>query len=127
MRSRSNPWQLLVATLLLCACGAAPPEDGPADFSHPLDAFSDLSTPRDLSTRDLLAGPDLADGAQPDLMPAIVRCADGMKDGIESDTDCGGSECARCADGKACGKGSDCRSGLCSAGACKAPSCSDGI
>ncbi len=39
-------------------------------------------------------------------------CSDGIKDGDETDVDCGGS-CPACAGGKACLHGSDCRSGSC--------------
>lgn len=48
-------------------------------------------------------------------------CTNGVKDGNESDTDCGGS-CAACDDGKQCTTSSDCQSMVCSAGVC-APIC----
>ena len=40
------------------------------------------------------------------------QCKDGVKDGTESDVDCGGSDaaCQRCADGKVCSGGGDCLS-----------------
>jgi len=50
---------------------------------------------------------------------AAPSCADGQKDGTETDTDCGGS-CAPCAAGKACGVAADCASQYCPAGACAA-------
>jgi hypothetical protein len=41
------------------------------------------------------------------------QCTDGMKDGTETDTDCGGSNmCARCGSNKSCMMDSDCQSGL---------------
>ena len=54
-------------------------------------------------------------------------CADGNKNGDETDQDCGGS-CPPCAAGKACSVAADCSSGVCAAGVCKvpAPSCKDG-
>jgi hypothetical protein len=49
-------------------------------------------------------------------------CGNGVKDGAETDIDCGGlssgSGCATCATGKACGIASDCTSGSCTMGQC---------
>src|SRR5262245_30422229 len=53
-------------------------------------------------------------------------CTDGIRNGGESDVDCGGGVCGACSTGKACGVPADCLSGVC-AGTCKAPSCSDGV
>jgi hypothetical protein len=44
-------------------------------------------------------------------------CSDGIKNGSETDVDCGGS-CPRCANGKACIVANDCISGTCSGGQC---------
>ena len=46
-------------------------------------------------------------------------CLDGIKNGSESDVDCGGS-CPRCADGRTCATGDDCASFRCSGGTCQA-------
>lgn len=43
-------------------------------------------------------------------------CGNGIKDGAETDIDCGGGQCAACRAGLACAAGSDCRSGVCTAG-----------
>ncbi len=40
-------------------------------------------------------------------------CANGVKDGTETDVDCGGSGCSKCANGKTCTLASDCASGNC--------------
>ncbi|MCE7895002.1 MAG: hypothetical protein DYH12_35730 [Sorangiineae bacterium PRO1] len=56
-------------------------------------------------------------------------CTDGIKNGAESDTDCGGANCPLCADTKTCNSGTDCASGVC-AGApktCQVPNCSDNV
>jgi hypothetical protein len=53
-------------------------------------------------------------------------CTDGEKNGQETDIDCGGSSCPRCADGKACDVGSDCAGGTCSDGTCRTATCTDG-
>jgi sulfatase-modifying factor enzyme 1 len=58
-------------------------------------------------------------------------CADGIKDGQETDVDCGGPVCAHCADGKACVSNNDCVDQACgvdcAAGTCCPASCTDGI
>jgi hypothetical protein len=57
--------------------------------------------------------------------PPADRCNDRVIDGDETDVDCGGS-CGTCGAGAACAIASDCESGACDAGRCRAPSCSDG-
>jgi len=54
-------------------------------------------------------------------------CSNGIKDGSETDIDCGGLCTTKCANGKHCLVGNDCQSGVCTATLCQAPSCSDGI
>ena len=48
----------------------------------------------------------------------VNACADGVRNGDESDIDCGGSVCTRCAIGKSCTRPADCASGACDAGEC---------
>jgi cysteine-rich repeat protein len=50
-----------------------------------------------------------------------ATCADGLRNGGETDVDCGGPDCGGCGDALACGKGSDCGSTFCDAGACVSP------
>jgi len=60
--------------------------------------------------------------------PAGPTCADGKKNGAETDVDCGGDCPDGCAVGKKCGGDGDCTSGVCTAGACApAATCSDTI
>lgn len=48
-------------------------------------------------------------------------CTDNMKDGTETDIDCGGSGgCRRCLTNKTCNQTTDCQSGVCTGGICKA-------
>ena len=49
---------------------------------------------------------------------------DGMKNGSETGTDCGGS-CAPCPDGEGCAVGTDCQSHMCVGGNCVAAGCAD--
>lgn len=51
-----------------------------------------------------------------------ATCTDGVKDGKETDVDCGGSTCSACADGQVCKKGTDCSSGTCKKGICQVTS-----
>ncbi len=52
---------------------------------------------------------------------ASPNCADSIKNGQETDIDCGGS-CAACENGKRCLASADCRSSFCDAGTCRAVS-----
>jgi hypothetical protein len=45
-------------------------------------------------------------------------CSDGIKNGNETDVDCGGGTCPACATGKQCLVAADCVSGNCSGGVC---------
>jgi hypothetical protein len=53
-------------------------------------------------------------------------CFDGIKNGTETDIDCGG-ECPPCPDGDDCLVDSDCESGVCDSMICQAPTCEDGV
>lgn len=54
-------------------------------------------------------------------------CDDGVLDGDETGTDCGGS-CDACRDGEPCTTSSDCASNVCgSDGSCATPTCTDGV
>jgi len=124
---------ILVSTLLLWACDERDPAETLPD--GPLaDGVVDISTDRsspDMASPDL-ASPDVAspDLAAPDLvvpdLPAPT-CTDKVKNGNETDVDCGGGTCVKCADTKGCAKASDCQSGVCTAGKCQAPSCTDKV
>jgi alpha-tubulin suppressor-like RCC1 family protein len=53
------------------------------------------------------------------------NCTDSLRNGTETDVDCGGASCPSCADGSVCTAGSDCLSGVCTRGMCMAASCTD--
>src|SRR6185369_11784680 len=61
---------------------------------------------------------------------AAPKCDDTVKNGNETDVDCGGS-CSPCIPGQKCGQGSDCNSLVCDLSAqpavCKIPLCNDGV
>ena len=58
----------------------------------------------------------------------LGNCMDMVLNGNETDVDCGGPMCNKCAVGKMCSVASDCTSGLCSI-VCLAPAanCSNGV
>lgn len=45
-------------------------------------------------------------------------CSDGIRNGNETDVDCGGPNCQECVSGRTCLVGNDCLSGICTAGIC---------
>jgi hypothetical protein len=51
-------------------------------------------------------------------------CSDAVKDGGETDKDCGGP-CSPCGDGQHCVGPADCASGVCKTKLCKPPTCTD--
>ena len=53
-------------------------------------------------------------------------CRDRVRDGDETDVDCGGG-CQACAGGLACVAGNDCQAAACPGGTCPAPRCDDGV
>jgi hypothetical protein len=75
--------------------------------------------PRDVQRGDRRDSADRVDAADLGPVEALPSCSDGVKNGLETDTDCGGPCATRCADGKGCTKHQDCASGICStAGTC---------
>jgi len=55
---------------------------------------------------------------------ADPSCTDGVKNGPETDVDCGGP-CVACDDGRRCVLSRDCKSAVCQAGVCQAATCTD--
>lgn len=49
------------------------------------------------------------------------KCDDGIRNGTESDIDCGGDTCLPCSAGDGCVSGADCYSGVCQGQACTGP------
>jgi hypothetical protein len=53
--------------------------------------------------------------------PPVPTCADGVKNGGETDVDCGGPACSDCSTGRTCSVNADCASNICTGGVCQAP------
>ena len=64
------------------------------------------------------AAPSASPSRAPTESPTAVRCLDGVRNGSESDVDCGGPECEPCDAGQQCALASDCASGNCDGGTC---------
>jgi hypothetical protein len=52
-------------------------------------------------------------------------CTNGLRDGAETDADCGGDACKPCLTGQTCAIGSDCESAVCEGGECLEAACGD--
>lgn len=66
---------------------------------------------------------------EPPTAQPTTRCADRIKDGDETDIDCGGTDpaCPRCTAGAMCSLPDDCQTGGCTTGRCRAATCTDGV
>jgi hypothetical protein len=67
-------------------------------------------------------------GNNPVTCPPSYCAVDGIKNGNETDVDCGGPSCVACATGRGCAVDADCATGLCnpSTRICVSDLCSDG-
>jgi hypothetical protein len=69
--------------------------------------------------------------AAPDVPPTTVTptCTDGVRNGAETDVDCGGGDndsgCPKCHVGQACTIASDCENGVCTNSFCQPAGCAD--
>ena len=113
---------LVLLTIPLSACSGG--GGGGFYFSYDLSgASSDLGAGSDFGVQH---PGDLAT-TRPDLTVA-ANCADGTRNGQETDIDCGGTNCGPCADGRACKVNNDCANRQCTNGVCQTPaSCNDNI
>ena len=55
--------------------------------------------------------------SSPTQLPTVALCSNGVKDGAESDVDCG-QDCSPCIEGKQCNVNSDCKTGRCDSSVC---------
>ena len=85
----------------------------------------DKQPPPDSKTPDVQIPPDQSSVMDVSLPPDMMKpdapkptCADKIRNGLETDVDCGGGTCPKCIDTKKCLKVTDCLSGVCS-GTCQ--------
>ena len=110
---------VVLITLSLVAALGCPSKRSGRRILPGTDAGTDAATPIDAGGGGTDAGP-AGDGGFP------ATCFDGMRNGDESQADCGGS-CPKCPDGAICSRPDDCESGVCSGGFCLVPTCEDGV
>ena len=65
------------------------------------------------------------EGGKPEAGITPDSCLNTIKDGAESDVDCGGNVCGKCIDGKKCLAKMDCAGGACLNSACATPACTN--
>jgi hypothetical protein len=93
-------------------------EDGEtAAGDAPADDEADTGTESAAPEADAAAAREASDDATPDASDAGISCENGVKDGIESDVDCGGS-CRACDVNRACSTDGDCMTGNCASSFC---------
>jgi plastocyanin len=68
---------------------------------------------------------DCVTGICTDGLCVAAACIDTIKNGSETDVDCGGPQCGPCADGLDCSVGGDCESAVCQGMTCQVPACND--
>jgi len=73
------------------------------------------------------ANRDCASGVCSGGLCRTASCSDTVKNGTETDVDCGGTCPADCGTGKMCSSAADCISKVCTSGKCVAPTCSDRV
>lgn len=123
--------------MLVGACSTTADEGsgsdaGDAGTTEPKDA-APQEIPCGRTTTTCAAGkkcegaPDCASGLCLDGTCHDVSPTDGIKDGDETDVDCGGTKAPACADAKGCKAATDCVSGVCSGAVCQKPTSKDGV
>jgi hypothetical protein len=127
---------LLSVVWLAAGCIDVNPADGvyscTATVDCPANYDCDLSTHSCLKHGHTSPAPHSPDLGELDMSVddggSALACHDGVKDGNESDVDCGG-DCAPCATGATCGSAADCESQLCNSAThqCVGSQCEDGL
>ena len=114
-----GPGECVEATCEAGVCGAGPVPQGTPCSAGQCDA--------DGTCVECLSGADCPSQVCKAGVCAAAACDDQLKNGSESDVDCGGS-CPGCANGKTCGAPSDCASKTCMGGLCApaGPACALG-
>jgi hypothetical protein len=103
--------------------GAATSDAGLSDSGTGTKLDATPPRPEDAAPPD--AAPKL-DASVPDAAP-LPSATDGIKNGTETDVDCGGPDAPACAPSKGCLAATDCTSKVCSTNVCATPSATDSI
>ena len=96
-----------------------------SDWEECVDSGCKLIIGRCLETTDC-NDENLICNSENNCISKVASCADGVKNGNETDIDCGG-DCSSCGNGSNCNSSADCASEVCSGNTCQASSCADGV
>lgn len=123
---------VLVAFAYACGGTILDPPNGAANPDGGAAIGAACSAPSDCATGTCTSGAcaPANGGGLPDASPPPIpatTCTDGVKNGAETDVDCGGTCPKTCEVGKACKVARDCATTICTLGTCAGPSASDGI
>ncbi len=119
------PVFFIAPILALTACASGDASTPTAEVEVGVDTGGGDSSAVDSGTTMTDTGTPMADAGDAEAAPPAPTCTDLIKNGAESDVDCGGGTCPKCALTRACALAADCASGICTGGRCVAPSCTD--
>jgi hypothetical protein len=108
-------------------CTAGVPSNPPAAAKTPCSSGTATMCDGAGHCVECLASTDCTSGICTANVCLSAVCSDNVKNGNETDVDCGGA-CLPCADGKVCAAAADCQSGVCSGTTtktCQVPVCTD--
>lgn len=141
-RSSRTTFVAVGFVLVACSSGGSNTGDDPNDPDGSNPTGTDAGSESDGATPDPLCGRLTTPCAEGGACEGPADCADnvcrdgvcrkptpsnGVKDGDETDVDCGGASSPACDDGKQCVTPEDCTSSVCTGGVCQAPSATDGV
>lgn len=113
---------IAVGLLTTVACSSADPTGDSLQSPEQVSSKKKATKPAEDNTA---APPERTPPAAPAPTPAptdpYAASKDGIKNGDETDVDCGGTKAAGCADGKSCKVATDCKNNVCTSGTCKPP------
>lgn len=109
------------------SCASAVPSNAPAEAGTSCDDDGGKLCDGAGNCVECITGADCPAGICQGNLCVPASCADGAKNGTETDTDCGGAECGPCPDGFACVGAADCVSEVCVGGSCQVPTCGDAV
>ena len=96
--------------------------------ARPASTAAAAPAPPAASARAARTGSDCSSGICTNGACENPTCTGGIKDGSETDVDCGGPALPRLPDRRqGCDTGADCTSGVCTGNVCQVPSCGDGV
>ncbi len=109
------------------ACSMGTPSNMPSAVGTPCSAGQGTLCDGMGVCVECLVGADCMSGVCMANLCVPPSCADTVKNGNETDVDCGGADCAPCNDGLVCGVAADCVSGVCTGSVCQVPGCADNV